>query len=123
MWLPPSALARCWVRAAYVQTAAAQGLQAAGSNPAGAGTAFMGMGAGMASMAGVFQNIQPAQQPAQQPVQNQAAGWQCGCGMSNQGNFCANCGAKRPVANGPWQCSCGMTNQGNFCSNCGNRRG
>lgn len=112
------------IRAAYVQTAAAKGLQAAGSNPAGAGTAFMGMGAGMAAMSGVFQNLQPAQQPVQQPVQQPAAnGWNCSCGMSNTGNFCANCGAKRPAANGPWQCSCGMTNNGNFCSNCGNRRG
>ncbi|MDD5947377.1 MAG: SPFH domain-containing protein [Oscillospiraceae bacterium] len=113
------------IRNAYVQSAAAQGLQAAGSNPAGAGTAFMGMGAGMAAMSGIFQNTQPAQQPVQQQPAAPAAnnGWQCSCGMSNVGNFCANCGAKRPAANGPWQCGCGMTNQGNFCANCGKPRG
>ena len=47
--------------------------------------------------------------------------WTCSCGTVASGNFCPNCGAKRPQANG-WTCSCGSVNKGNFCSNCGAKR-
>ena len=33
---------------------------------------------------------------------------------------CPNCGAKKPSAD--WTCSCGTVNTGNFCSNCGSKR-
>ena len=117
------------IRAAFVQTAAAQGLQAAGSNPAGAGAAFMGMGAGMTAMGGLFGSMQQApvqQAPVQQAPVQQAApaanGWSCVCGTVNNGKFCSNCGAKKPEANGAWQCQCGAMNNGKFCSECGNQR-
>lgn len=51
--------------------------------------------------------------------------WDCSCGNTGIiGNFCSNCGAKRPTANATWNCSCGKNgNTGNFCDNCGKRRG
>ena len=57
------------------------------------------------------------QQQTAQPQQPQAAGWTCGCGAVNTGNFCSNCGKPKPSAE--WTCSCGNVNKGNFCSNCG----
>lgn len=51
--------------------------------------------------------------------------WTCpSCGqIGNDGNFCKNCGAKKPLAT--WTCSkCGQVgNDGNFCKNCGEKRG
>ena len=121
------------VREGYVQSAIAEGLQAAGSNNAGAGNAFMAMGMGMnaaggfmntasqTNMAQMQMNQAAAQQrmQAQQPAQN---GWTCSCGNVNTGNFCNNCGSKKPEAPASWQCSCGNTNTGNFCNNCGAKK-
>ncbi len=49
------------------------------------------------------------------------ASWVCSCGTQNTGNFCQNCGGKRPESEG-WTCSCGTSNTGNFCQGCGNKR-
>ena len=46
--------------------------------------------------------------------------WTCSCGQENMGNFCSNCGKKRPDV--IWTCSCGQENKGNFCANCGKPR-
>jgi membrane protease subunit (stomatin/prohibitin family) len=42
----------------------------------------------------------------------------------NTGNFCAQCGAKKPepVVEGAWKCACGAVNTGNFCSQCGAKK-
>ena len=69
--------------------------------------------------------VAPGAQPAQQPAPAPAAGkWFCpDCGQPNQGNFCVNCGAKRPVR--VCRCDkCGWTpddpaNPPKFCPNCG----
>ncbi|MDE6912527.1 MAG: SPFH domain-containing protein, partial [Lachnospiraceae bacterium] len=56
----------------------------------------------------------------------QKAGWDCACGQKgNTGNFCSNCGAKKPENDlRTWDCTCGQKgNTGNFCSNCGKKRG
>ncbi len=122
------------VREGFVQSSIAQGMQAAGSNTAGAGNAFMAMGMGM-NAAGGFMNaasqtnaMQMQQQAAQQAAAQQAAqqasaqgSWTCSCGATNTGNFCNNCGSKKPAPAG-WTCSCGATNTGNFCNNCGAKR-
>ena len=116
---------------ATLVAAQADAMKAAAGNTAGAMTGFMGMG--MAAQAGGTnaQNLfamgqqpligQPSPQPAapQQPA-SQAAGWTCSCGTVNSGNFCSNCGSKRPSAD--WICSCGTKNSGKFCSNCGSPR-
>ena len=118
------------IREGYVQGNISEGIKAAGSNTAGAAQAFMGMGMGM-NMAGGFMNAasqtnaQQMQMQAQQAQQMQAAQqqaantWKCSCGNENTGNFCNNCGNKKPVPQGQWQCSCGNVNTGNFCNNCG----
>lgn len=120
------------IREGYVQGNIAEGLKAAGSNPNGAAQAFMGMGMGMNAAGGFMsaasqtnaQQMQ-AQQAAQaqaQAAQAQAANtWKCQCGAENTGNFCNNCGSKKPAPAGQWQCPCGTVNTGNFCSNCGKK--
>ena len=52
------------------------------------------------------------------------AAWACPeCGAENEGNFCANCGAKKPEPAAGWACpECGAENEGNFCANCGAKR-
>ena len=105
------------IREGYVQSAVAQGLQNAGSNPAGAGAAFMGMGMGMNAAGGFMQSAsatnaaqmqqqaQAAPAPAPQaeaaaaggPRVKQPGEWFCPeCGTLNGGKFCMNCGTKKP---------------------------
>lgn len=120
------------VREGYVQGSIARGLEAAGSNTAGAAQAFMGMGMGMQG-AGGFMNaasqtnmaqMQMNQAAQQQSVQqSQTAGtWKCSCGHDgNTGKFCAECGAKKPE-DGKWKCSCGAECTGKFCPECGSKK-
>ena len=82
------------------------------------------MGMGMAQQAGsmiaalLFQMGQ--QQQAQQQAAPAADGWKCSCGATATGNFCPECGAKKPEEG--WTCSCGQQNKGKFCSNCGSKK-
>lgn len=50
--------------------------------------------------------------------------WNCTCGNKGVvGNFCNNCGAKRPAFPETWDCSCGNKGiVGNFCNICGAKR-
>ena len=107
------------VREGYIQGAVARGIENAGSNPNGSASAFMGVGLGMGAGGSFMQSASQAN--ANQMSQNQANSWKCSCGASNTGNFCQNCGSKKPVTNG-WICSCGETNTGNFCQNCGSKK-
>ena len=120
------------VREGYVQGAIARGVEAAGSNTAGAGAAFMGVGLGMnaaGNMAGAFSASNQQQMQYQQQQQAQQGGWKCSCGATNGDNmaFCPGCGSKKPApkpAEGGWTCSCGATNGANmaFCPNCGSKK-
>lgn len=111
------------IREGFVQSAVAAGMQAAGSNTAGAGTAFMGMGMGMGAAGGMAGFS--ATNQAQMQAQAAANGWTCACGAKNAENakFCATCGAKKPEAQaaGGWTCACGAVNAASakFCGNCG----
>ena len=116
--------------AATLVGAQADAMKAAASNEAGAMTGFMGLGMAMnaGGGAGAAQNLfamgQQQQQQAQQAQQAAPApgGWTCACGASVNGNFCPNCGAKKPEpkpAAGAWKCSCGATASGKFCPECG----
>ena len=52
-------------------------------------------------------------------------GWDCLCGnKGNTGNFCNNCGAKKPPKQlDKWDCSCGNKEIiGNFCNICGAKK-
>ena len=110
------------VREGYIQGAVARGIENAGSNPNGSATAFMGMGMGMNAGGGFMQSAsQSNQNQIAQQKANQANGWKCSCGEVNEGNFCQNCGSKKPTPSG-WTCSCGATNTGNFCQNCGSKK-
>ena len=113
------------VREGYVQGAVARGIEAAGSNSAGAATAFMGVGMGMNGAGGFMgaateTNRMAMESQAQQRAAATAAnGWTCSCGNKNSGNFCSNCGSPKPAPANVWKCSCGAENTGRFCSNCG----
>lgn len=117
------------VREGYVQGAIARGMEAAGSNHAGAGTAFMGMGMGMNTAGGFMSSASAAnmaqmqQERAARTAQNvPAGGWTCECGAVNNGKFCGECG--KPAPKTEWFCTeCGAKNTGKFCSECGKARG
>ena len=111
--------------AAAMVNATSNAMQTAAGNSGGAAIGFMGMN--MAQQAGGInaQNLyamgaqQQAQQQAAAPAPAAVAGWDCACGQKNiTGNFCPECGAKRPATSG-WTCSCGTVNQGKFCTSCG----
>ena len=129
--------------------AQADAMKAAASNTAGAMTGFMGMGFA-ANAAGGANAAQGLFAMGSQQNAAAAGGWKCACGATVTGNFCPNCGAKKPepqpqngwtckcgtVATGKfcpncgsakpeesgWKCSCGAVNQGKFCANCGAKK-
>ncbi len=121
-----------------IQSKMAEGFQEAGKNGGVAG--IMGMGVAMGGGLGSLGNMQAQPVPQQgvvpqQPMQTavaspaspaspQADTWKCSCGNIVSGNFCSQCGSKRPEPQAPviWTCSCGRTNDGLFCPNCGTKR-
>lgn len=113
---------------AHLVGAQAAAMQAAAANKGGMGAmgAFMGMN--MASNAGGMnaqQLFAMGQQQPQQPRQQAAApagGWKCACGTTATGNFCPNCGAKKPAEAAGWTCTCGTVNKGKFCTECGAKK-
>ena len=125
-----------FMMAGRMTDAQANAMEAAANNPNGAMTGFMGMG--MAMNAGGGFNAQQMYQAGVQQQQTQqmidaqtqamanataapANGWKCTCGATATGNFCMECGAKKPEAEG-WTCSCGAVNKGKFCPNCGGKK-
>jgi len=109
--------------AAAVISAQSDAMREAAKNTGGSMMGFMGMG--MAQAAGGV-NAQALYQMGQQTQQSQqtkaaSSGWRCTCGATNTGNFCVECGSKRPMA-GVWTCSCGTVNKGKFCAECGKEK-
>ncbi len=121
-----------FMMAGRMTDATADAMQTAAGNSAGAMTGFMGMGmVGMGGQGGfgAAQNLynmgaqqQMAKQPQNPPLDNNGAErWKCSCGAVVSGNFCPECGAKKPepAEDGAWKCKCGATTTGNFCPECG----
>ena len=120
--------------AATLVGAQADAIKTAAGNEAGAMTGFMGMGMAMNAAGGGMnaQNLfamgqqqqaqQAAQTPQSTPAPQAAGGWKCACGTTVTGNFCPNCGTKRPAEDEGWTCSCGAVNKGKFCTNCGAKK-
>ena len=128
-----------------VQKAYAEGIGNMGPAISGGGGSsivgdMMGLGVGMAAASAIApqiggmmqgmnfqaQDVNGAPQMTNPGVQP-ANTWDCSCGQTGiTGNFCGNCGAKKPEPALPatWDCSCGQTGiTGNFCGNCGKKRG
>lgn len=78
-----------------------------------------------ASINAAVQASGTANQPSAAAAQAAEDFWICACGTRNAGNFCTNCGAKRPAAVKRFRCDkCGWTpddptNPPKFCPNCG----
>ena len=112
--------------AGRMTTAAANAMETAAGNSAGAMTGFMGMGMAGGAMGGGFNAAQNFYQMGVQQQQAAAApaadGWKCVCGAVNTGKFCPECGAPKPAEAAGWTCSCGAVNTGKFCANCGSRK-
>ncbi len=104
--------------AATLVGAQADAMKAAAANDSGAMAGFMGMG--MAMNAGGGMNTQNLYAMGQQQAVP-AGAWKCSCGAVATGNFCPECGAKKPAAEG-WVCSCGAVNKGKFCTECGTKK-
>ncbi len=99
--------------------AQATAMENAASNENGAMNGFVGMGfaqqAGGASASQFIKPGTPVPPGAQVPQTPAVVAWTCDCGAQNTGNFCQNCGAKRPAA-------CAHPNAGPdsaFCPDCG----
>ncbi|MBO5789158.1 MAG: SPFH domain-containing protein, partial [Clostridia bacterium] len=110
------------VREGYVQGAVARGIENAGDNPGGAGGAFMGVGIGMGVGGGFFGTASETNRRQMEAGGAPANTWTCTCGKTNDGKFCTDCGAAKPLPAGSWTCACGKVNDGNFCSDCGARK-
>ncbi len=116
--------------AATLVGAQADAMKAAASNEAGAVTGFLGMGmamnAGGTNPQNLYamgqQNQQAQQQPPATPAAPAADGWKYACGATATGNFCPECGAKKPADAVGWTCACGAVNRGKFCQNCGAKK-
>lgn len=91
---------------------------------------MLGLGVGMAAasaiapqLGGMMQSFNPQLQSTAPLVDT----WTCSCGQTGiVGNFCSNCGAKKPTPVMPantWDCPCGQKGiTGNFCTNCGAKK-
>ena len=110
-----------FMMAGRMTDATASSMEKAAENSAGAMTGFMGMGMAGGAMGGGFNAAQSLYNAGMQQAGGNTDSWKCSCGTTNSGNFCQNCGAKKPSDNS-WRCSCGATNSGNFCQNCGAKR-
>ena len=104
-------------------------MNTAAANEGGAMNGFIGMGmamnaggmnAGNLYAMGQNQPVQPQQAAPAAPANS----WTCPkCGAVVSGNFCPECGEKKPAPAEEWVCpKCGAKNKGKFCSDCGEKK-
>jgi len=103
--------------AATLIEAQSQAMQNAAKNSGGSAMGFYGMS--MAQQQGGINAQSLFQMGANNRQNTSADSWNCSCGTSNTGKFCANCGKPKPAPAGTWKCSCGAENTGKFCAECG----
>ena len=112
--------------AAAIVDAQAEAMKNAASNPNGSMMGFMGMGfaqqAGGANAQNLYAVAEQQNQTAAAVAATAQTGWKCSCGATATGNFCPECGAKKPADEEGWKCSCGAVNKGKFCSECGAKK-
>ena len=120
--------------AGFMTASLGTAMNTAAANENGAMAGLMGVGMAMNTgsnpIAGMYAAGAQTGAPQAAPVagfgqpQGAAAGWTCpSCGTVNSGNFCGQCGSRKPEANPNWTCpSCGTVNSGNFCGQCGSRK-
>lgn len=114
------------MRTATLTKATAEAMKAAASNANGSMMGFMGMNmvgnaTGM-NLQNLFEMDESRQSAARTTAQSAPSNsWRCSCGHLASGNFCTECGSKKPETNG-WTCSCGTFNKGKFCYNCGAKK-
>ena len=112
--------------AATLVGAQADAMKAAAENSGGAMTGFMGMGMAMNAGGVNPQNLYAmGQARSAEAMPSAKEGWHCACGKTATGNFCPNCGAKKPEAkkdDSTWICACGHTATGKFCPECGAKK-
>ena len=109
--------------------AQAEAMQAAAANEGGAMGGFVGMGMAMNAGGANTTNLYGMAQQNQEARQNgesekiTLSAWTCTkCGTQNMGNFCTECGEKKPA--GPVYCKeCGaeVPADSNFCPQCGKK--
>lgn len=104
--------------AANLMSAQADAMQTAAGNAGGAAVGFMGMNMAM-NAAGNAQSLYEMGKKQEAAQTSAADAWTCACGNVNSGNFCSECGTKKPDG---WRCACGSINSGNFCPECGAKR-
>lgn len=100
--------------------AQAEAMQNAASNDGGAMLGFMGLGMVNNVAGGTVQNMYSLDSNAQN--QSASGAWTCECGRRSDGNFCPDCGKKRPGSG--WRCECGYASDApkpNYCPNCGKK--
>lgn len=118
-----------FMMAGRMTNATANAMETAAGNSAGAATGFVGMGmvGNMGTMGqGGFAAAQELYNVGAQQIRNNTehsadGTWKCACGTVAKGNFCPECGTKKPSSDG-WTCSCGKLNKGKFCENCGSKK-
>lgn len=114
--------------AAHMVGAQAEAMKAAASNDSGGPVmGFMGMNMAM-NAGGMNANnlfaMDQQNQAQQAQAQASANSWACACGATVTGNFCPQCGAKKPgpKPSNAWTCACGATATGKFCPECGAKK-
>ena len=82
------------------------------------------MGQQQQAQAYAQQMIDTTTQKMREVAASTPTGWKCACGAVATGNFCPDCGARKPepVAAEGWTCSCGAVNKGKFCQECGAKK-